>query len=147
MYPTAAKLTGAVSLAALAWLVSGIVRHDLPPAMPSGMLAPVNAAVGFVAGWRVVGPGAGRGYGAAIGAAATGGAVTLIVCLLIWASHTALGRSLDGFYDGPVEAIEAAMGLAADHARVLWPGAAIPVLLGGCAIVGLVVEWVSRRAN
>ena len=111
------------------------------------MLAPVNAMLGFVLGWHIVGMKGGKGYVQALGQGLTAALLLMVCGLLVWAGHEMLQRSLDLYYDGPTDAIEGMIGLVGDFSYFLLPGAVIPALvIGGCAI-GLVTEWVARRAN
>ncbi|RVT84142.1 tellurium resistance protein [Rhodobacteraceae bacterium CCMM004] len=147
MYPTAAKLVAALAFAALAWWVTDLVKPNLPQGTPMDWLAPVSAAVGAVMGWRVMGRRAGRGYVAAAGFGLTTAVAIVFWVLLIWAGYEMLQRSMDLYYDGPVEALESALALYMDYALLLVPGPPLPSLAVGAVLCGALAEWVARRAS
>lgn len=146
MYPTAAKLTAGLMFAGLAFFVSGLVI----PNIPYGDSIPVtfgltNAAVGFVLGWRVMGRRAGDGYGFAVAYGVTAAVAVLFWVLLGWAGHEMIERSLDLYYDDPVEALEEMVRLMLDFAAYLPGNGVLPALAVGAVFCGLVTEWVALK--
>ena len=64
--PTAAKLIAALCLAIVAWLTSEAIRPLFPAGTDFGNFNYINAAIGLVLGWIILGARAGRGYAAGI---------------------------------------------------------------------------------
>lgn len=145
MYPTAAKMTAALLFAALAWWISDLAKPNMPDGTPVGLLSPVNAAFGFLMGWRISGRNAGRGYVNALGYGWTAAACIVLWALAFWAGWEMLDRSINLFYEGPVEAIEAAVALMVDYAAYLSSLSVMLSMLIGAGFCALVVEWVAAR--
>ncbi|RVV98657.1 tellurium resistance protein [Mesobaculum littorinae] len=146
MYPTAAKLIAAILFGALSWWLSDLVRPFLPQEGSLEWLAPVNAVIGMVMGWRVLGSRAGRGYGAAIGYGWTALAVTLFWVLLVWSGREMLERSMRLYYDGPMDAIEQMIALFVEYgAHAANTSTAVSALFGA-GFCGLVTEFAARNA-
>jgi hypothetical protein len=143
--PTAARLVAAISLAVLGWLASDLVRPLMPPQTAFGWFNYVNAVLGALCGWFVIGSRAGRGM---IDALANG--LTGVLALIIWAFfvqslNLMLAQSLDNKYDGPVEAIVGIFNNAVDYAQYLIDPTLIGVLLVGGMLCGVLAEFASRR--
>ena len=62
--PTAGKLIGAIVFAALAYFIGDLIKPLLVDTEGSrvGWLSPVNALIGLVMGWTIIGKGAGKTY-------------------------------------------------------------------------------------
>ncbi|KAF0677541.1 TrgA family protein [Profundibacterium mesophilum] len=147
MYPTAAKLVAAACLAAIAWNVSGAVIGNLPRGTPAGLLAPLNALIAAFVGWRFLGPRRGQGYGTAAALGLTASGLSTCAALAFWAGLEMLQRSIDLYYRGPMDAIEAGIGLGVEYAGYLAPGPAIGTLALGGIAAGLATEWTARHAR
>lgn len=126
--PTGAKLIGAIAFAALAYFVSDLIKPLLPEGSRMGLLSPLNALVGCVMGWTIMGKGAGISYRQTFGYGLTTLIATAFWCLLVWAGYEMLKRSLRLYYDGPVEALQEMAQLFVEYAQltavneVVWPG-------------------------
>ncbi len=143
--PTAARLVAALSLAALGWLGSEMVRPLMPPHTAFGWFNYVNAVLGALCGWFVIGSRAGRGYTESIANGLTG-----VLALIIWAFfaqsfNLMLKQSMENKYDGPIEAIVGIFDNAIDYGEFLIDPMLIAVLLIGGMICGLLAEASSRR--
>ena len=53
--PTGARLMAAISLAVLAFVLSGMVVPLMPESTDFGYFLPLNVFLGLVVGWRVMG--------------------------------------------------------------------------------------------
>ena len=104
--PTAAKLIGALSFAALAWFVSDLIKPLLPEGTQVGLLSPVNAFFGLLMGWRILGARAGEGIVSSVGYGLTAAVATVFWGLLAWAGYEMIVRSTRLYYDGPIEALQ-----------------------------------------
>lgn len=145
--PTGGKLVGAIAFAALAYFLSDLVKPLLAESEGGrvGWLSPVNALVGAVLGWRVMGRGAGRRYVQAFGYGLTTMLATLFWCLLFWSGHKMLIQSTRLAYDGPMEALQAMGGQFVEYFRMLLvPEVAVPAIVGAL-FMGWLTEFFARR--
>lgn len=143
--PTAAKLAAALLFGALAWAASLLAEAQAPEGTDLGRFAEVNLLVGAVAGWRVAGGRAGATARADAAHGATAAAVTAVGALVIHSLRIMIRRSLRRMYDGPVEALLAAVEIALRQAAALGTPAVAATLLGGGVAAGLLAGWVGRR--
>lgn len=143
--PTAGKLFGAITFAIIAWLVSGLIPPLLPEGSPTGMLQPVNAAVGFVMGWTILGRNAGNGLIATIGHASTTAVAVVFWCLLIWSGDEMLERSMRLFYNGPIEAIQDMATVAIEMGQTVATPQIIGALLVGVLVSAVMTESAASR--
>ncbi|MFX0547124.1 TrgA family protein [Roseovarius sp. S1116L3] len=143
--PTAARLVAALSLGALGWLASDLVRPLMPEGTGFGWFNYVNAVLGLLCGWYVIGSRAGRGM---IDALANG--LTGVLALTIWAFfvqslNLMLKQSLENKYSGPVQAVIGIFRNAIDYAEYLIDPTLIGVLLIGGMVCGVLAEMAARR--
>lgn len=143
--PTAGKLLGAASFAILCWLVSGMIPPLLPEGTPTPMLQPVNAAVGFVMGWTILGRNAGSGLVATIGHASTTAVAVWFWCLLIWSGDEMLDRSMRLLYNGPVEALQDMASLAVEMIRTVGTVEIVGAMILGVFVTAVVTESAASR--
>lgn len=145
--PTFARLVAAVLLAALAWWTSELIKPLMPDEKPMGWFSELNAAIGLIVGWKLMGARAGNGYNAAIGISLTSVAVLVFWGLLINSSVVMVELSLRKSYDGAVEALVGVVDLMATHGRIMLDVTVIGTLVVGGLLAGMITEWASRRAN
>lgn len=143
--PTAARLVAAISLGVLGWIGSDLVRPLMPPHTAFGWFNYVNAVLGVLCGWFVIGSRAGRGYAEALANGLTG-----ILALVIWgffvqSFNLMLKQSLEKKFEGPVEAIVGIFDNALDYGQYLVDPLLIGQLLVGGLICGLLAEMAARR--
>lgn len=142
--PTAARLCAAVLLAALGWWVSELIKPLFLEGTAFGRFSLINAGLGLVIGWQVIGSRAGRGYSAAIGNGLTGGAVMVFWGLLLQSSYKMFENATRLRYDGAFEALAAVFQIMADNAILM----ATPMILGtlvvGSIAAGVVSEIVEQ---
>ncbi|SEL31461.1 TrgA family protein [Roseovarius nanhaiticus] len=143
--PTAARLVAALSLGALGWFASDLVRPLMPEGTAFGWFNYVNAVLGLLCGWIVIGSRAGRGMVDALANGLTG-----VLALIIWAFflqslNLMLKQSMENRYDGPAEAIIGIFDNAVDYAQYLIDPMLIGVLLIGGMLCGVLAEAASRR--
>ncbi|RAP40359.1 hypothetical protein BYZ73_15545 [Rhodovulum viride] len=143
--PTAAKLVAFLLYGGLAWAASVALVPSFPEGMDLGHFFTVNAAVGALAGWFVMGRLAGQGYGLAVTAGLRTTVVLVFYALLIHAGARAYARTVEMRFGDPVAAVLGWIGLAADYGLQLFTSpAAMGVLLVGGVLAGLAVEAVSH---
>lgn len=143
--PTAARLVAALSLAVLAYVVTLL----LPPLLPEGTdfstVIWVNAGLGVILGWWLVGTRTGRGFVGAVNNGVTGAAVLLLLGLFVQGAAKMFDQAHRRFYDDPFEALAAIFVLALDYFFVIaMPHVLITLLIGG-VLCGLLTENAARR--
>ncbi|MCK5502246.1 MAG: TrgA family protein, partial [Tritonibacter mobilis] len=105
--PTAAHLVASVALALLAFVVSGQIMPLMPESTDFGYFTHVNVGLALVAGWKVMGRRAGRGFVPGINNGLTGMAVLVIWALIIQGAVEMFRLAKRNIYDGPFEALAA----------------------------------------
>ncbi|MFA9232259.1 MAG: TrgA family protein [Microgenomates group bacterium] len=143
--PTAAKLVGAAVFALVAFIAAYLFIPALPEGTQVKLFAPISAAIGLVAGWKVMGNLAGKGYQQAISFGLQTSIVILFFALLGFSTYLMIVRSTKGRYEGPSEAVLAVFQLMLDYAMLLAsPATPIALAVGG-VLGGLIVEWSKKR--
>ena len=143
--PSAARLTGAICLAIVAYVISGMVIPLLPESTDFGIFVPLNVFLGLLAGWFVMGPRTGRGTTAAINTGLTGVFVLMLWGIGVQAVNEMVRLAMRNRYDGAFEALVAAFQIGAEYAVVV---ATVPIgvaLVVGGVISGLVTEFIGKR--
>lgn len=143
--PTAARLVAALSLGALGWIASDMIRPLMPEGTAFGWFNYVNAALGLLCGWVVIGSRAGRGMADALANGLTGVLAMVIWGFFLQSLNLMLKQSMENRYDGPMEAIIGIFKNAIDYAEYLIDPMLITTLLFGGMICGLLAEAASRR--
>lgn len=143
--PTAAKLFAALAFAVLALFAAEILKPHMPEGTQFGNFAFYCALIGLVAGWRVMGPAAGRGWWNAANAGVRTSAITVAIALLIFSIYQMLILAFRRSYDGPMEAVVGIFGVGVDYVLELLVWDVIAVLIIGGALAGMLSEWAARR--
>lgn len=143
--PTGGKLIAAVCFAALAYFISGLIIPFLPEGTPVGRFGPINALVGLIMGWVIMGNGAGKTLRQSLGFGLTTLAATVFWCLIVWAGHAMLQNSLRLRYDGPVEALQDMAQLAIDYAKLVAVRAVVIPAIVGALFMAWVTDFFARR--
>jgi len=144
--PTFARLVAGVLFAALAWWTSELIIPLMPNERPMGLFSYINAAIGLVVGWRVLGSRAGNGYNSAIGIGLTATAALVFWGLLLNSTIVMVELSLRKSYRGAVEAVVGVVDLMTLHAKIMLDPTVIGTLVIGGLVAGLVTEWSSTKA-
>ncbi|MEM6385844.1 MAG: TrgA family protein [Pseudomonadota bacterium] len=143
--PTGAKLIGALTFMALAYFISDLIKPLLPEGTNVSRLSEINAIVGLLMGWRVMGKGAGHTYKQSFGYGLTTLAATAFWSLLIWSGYEMLQRSIRLYYDGPVEALQEMAELYVEYAKLAAVQQVIIPALIGALFVSWLTEYFARR--
>ena len=143
--PTAAKLIAAVTFALAALIVSEVFKTTVPERTVWGEFTLINAGIGLLCGWFVMGPLAGHGYMAAMGYGARTIVTVVFWALLVFAIHDMILRSMNLRYDGPMKALLGAVGLMLDYGRTMLTVPTITSLFFGGLVAGWLTEWGGRR--
>ena len=140
--PTGAKLIGGLAFAALAYFLSDLIKPLLADTEGTrvGWLSPVNAFIGWLMGWTILGKGAGVNYVQSMGYGFTTTAAIAFWALLFWSGHKMLGRSVQLRYDGPMEALQQMGALFFEYARLI----AVQEILIPAAIGTIFVAWLTE---
>ncbi|WP_370268104.1 TrgA family protein [Nioella sp.] len=144
--PTAAKLVSAVLFAVVAYAAAEAYAQTLPPGQPRQLLVPIVTVLGLFQGWLTMG---GR-VGAGISMAITTGVRTSFQ-IAFWAIvgfglYEMFYRSTRLRYDGPGEAVIAAIELFMEYGlSVLMATTCLIILFVGGALAGILAELVNRR--
>lgn len=143
--PTAAKLVAAILFAALAWLVSELLKPFFPEGTDLGRFSEYNALIGAVMGWQLAGARARTTWANAVAYGLTAAAGTVALALLIYSFNRMIAQSVRRIYEGPVEALVDVVRIMVENARLLGDPQVLIVLVAGGVLGGLVTEWVGRR--
>ncbi|PIE13946.1 MAG: tellurium resistance protein [Rhodobacterales bacterium] len=143
--PTAARLVSAVLLAALAWVVSDMIRAVAPPDTQFGKFNFVNLGLGLLVGWMVIGSRVGHSYTDGISAGLTGVAALVFWGLFTQGANEMVRLAMDNRYGGPLEAVMAVFEIGVEFALYLWHMPIVVALVGGGVVIGGVAEFVGRR--
>ena len=145
--PTGGKLIGAVIFAALAYFISDLIKPLLEDTQGSrvGSLSPVNAFIGLLMGWVIMGKGAGKTYRQSFGYGLTTLAATAFWSLLFWSGYIMLGRSVQLRYDGPMEALQQMAKLFAENVKLISVNEVLIPAFVGALFAAWLTEFFARR--
>ena len=143
--PTAAKLIGAIGLAAVGWFASEAIRPLMPPHTDFGWFNQVNVALGLICGWRVLGKRVGGGFSEAISAGLTGAAALVFWGVFVQAFNQMLDFALEKKYDGPFEGIIGVFNLMLEFGANLLDAKVIGIIVIGGLLTGILADRVARR--
>lgn len=143
--PTAAKLVAALCLAALGFGVSELIKTLMPASTAFGIFSIINAGLGLVIGWIVVGNRAGRGQAAAVGNGITGVVALVFWGLFVQAVNEMVEEAMKHQYDGPVEAFAATFEIMVDFGEVLLNPTVLLALICGALVTGFFSEIAAGR--
>lgn len=145
--PTAAKLIGAITFAALAYFISDLLKPLLIDSEGTrvGLLSPVNALIGLVMGWTIMGKGAGTTYRQSFGFGLTTLAATVFWCLIAWSGYKMILRSMAKRYDGATHALQGMAQLFLDFAKLAAVSEVILPAIVGALFMAWLTEFFARR--
>ncbi|MFZ5963934.1 TrgA family protein [Thalassococcus sp. BH17M4-6] len=143
--PTAARLFAAICLAILGFVVSGMIKQVMPPSTNFGIFSYVNAFIGLVCGWVIVGSRAGRGTAAAISNGFTGMVAMVLIGLGVQAINEMTRLAMKHRFDGPVEAFAAIFELGIEYGSIMLTAPIVLTLFVGAIVTGLVTEFAARN--
>lgn len=143
----ASNLVGAFLFAGLAWIVSDLVKAEMPEGMALGLMSPVNALFGLLMGWRVMGSRAGDGYVQATGHGLTTVFSITLWCLLVWAAYEMVRTAVrTNVYQGsPMKALQGMADEMVQYAALIatWE-IALTAVIGGF-VCAMITEYLSHR--
>jgi hypothetical protein len=143
--PDAARLASALSLALLAFIVSGQIMPLMPEGTDFGWFTYINITLGVICGWVVMGRRAGKGTTAAINNGLTGMVALVFWALFVQGCYEMIRLAMRNRYDGPIEALTAIFKIGLDYALdVLVLHVIITLLIGGI-LSGLAAEYAKKK--
>lgn len=143
--PNAARLVAALSLALIAFIVSGLVMPLMPEGLDFGYFTWVNVGLGVLCGWIVMGKRAGRGITPAINNGITGVLALLFWGLFVQGAYEMFRQAMRNRYDGPFEALGAIFTIGMDYGLTIMVPSIIWTLLVGGVLAGLATEYAWRQ--
>lgn len=143
--PTGGKLIAALAFAALAYFISDLIKPLLPEGTQYGRLSPINALIGAIMGWTIMGKGAGNSLRQSFGYGLTTLAATTFWALVVWAGYEMLQNSVKLRYDGPIEALQDMAQLAIDYAKLVAVQAVVLPAVIGAIFMAWVTDFFARR--
>lgn len=145
--PTAARLVAGLCLAGVGWFVSQLIMPLMPEGTAFGWFSVLNAALGLVIGWQVIGSRAGRGISAAISNGLTAGVVLLLWGLFLQSSYKMFNLSMRGRYDGAFEAGADVFNRMVEFGAIIATPAVLGALVLGAVMSGIIAEITGRFAS
>lgn len=142
--PTAPKMVAAVLLALLGYVVSNQIRPLMPEGTGFGIFNYVNAAIGFVCGWLIVGARAGRGISAGISNGFTAMVAMVFWGLFVQAANEMVRLAMRNRYSGPFEALADVFTIGVDYGATMMVWPIILTLFAGGVATGILAEISSR---
>lgn len=143
--PTAAKLVAAVAFAIVGWIAANAYVPVMGEGVSAGYFRELIALLGVLAGWRVMGAEAGRGYSQAMGSGLKTAMVLVFFALLLFSVREMVLLSMKMRYDGPVDAVLDVFKLMLEQARDMLTAPVIGTLIVGGLIGGILTEKASKR--
>lgn len=143
--PTAAKLFAAVAFAIVGYLAAEAFKPAMPEGTQFGVFGLVCAGIGALCGWFIMGRLAGLGYYAASGFGARTSVTLVFWALLAFSLREMILRSTKLRYDGPMEALTAALALMLEYGRLMLTPEVLGTLLVGGLLGGVLTEWAAKR--
>ena len=142
--PSAARAVGAVGLAVLAFVVSGMIMPLMPEGTGFGYFTYVNIVIGLFAGWITIGKRMGRGWTSAINMGMTGAAVLVFWGLFVQATNEMVRLAMRNRYDGPFDALVAIFQIGTEYFMIMATVPVLSTLVIGGALTGIAAERASR---
>lgn len=146
--PTAARLFAALGFAVVAFFASESFIRELPEGTNPGWFSEINAALGALTGWRVMGGLAGKGRVVAITSGLRTTVTMVALALVLHSLYEMIRLSMKLRYGGPGEAVLGFFDLVLEYGQLMltsWPVMAI--LLAGGTLAAWLTEWADRRWN
>ena len=143
--PTAARLVAALSLAALACLITPQLQPLLPDGTDFLKVTGVNSGLGIILGWWLVGTRTGCDFWGRVNNGVTGASALLLLGVLVQGAAKMTDHAYRRLFGDPFEALASILLFALDYFLVIAvPHVLMTVLLGG-VLCGLLTEFAARR--
>ena len=142
---TAARLIAALCMAGAAYVASEYAKGLYDEIQSFGAFSYINTAIGFLCGWIIVGPRAGRGMSAAISHGITGSAALVFWCVMLYSLKQMWDLALRQRYDGALEAAAGVFEIALDYGEHLLDTGFFMLLIIGALVTAVLSETASRH--
>ncbi|MEM8978225.1 MAG: TrgA family protein [Pseudomonadota bacterium] len=145
--PTAARLVAAVLLGGLAWYVSELIE-DIPAMIedpPVKRFSEINAVLGALCGWFVLGSRSPDRYAASFSHGLTAVIATIFWVLLIHSGNEMIDRALKKLYDTPMQAVVAVFQISVEDGAKMASFDVIVTLFVGGLVAGIIATFIGRR--
>ncbi|WP_375690662.1 TrgA family protein [Pseudooceanicola sp. LIPI14-2-Ac024] len=144
------KLVAGAAIALIAWIVAALVKIEVLEMHGSynfGNFVPVALLVGFLCGWIILGSRVTGQLGFATSSSfgLTAVAATILWILFLVTASETLRLALSRRFNGPVQAIEAMVPIAANYGQHLLHIHIILTMVIGGLLAGWVADLAARR--
>lgn len=143
--PTVPKVIAALFFAALGYFGGDLVKPLLPEGTRTGLLNETLAIIGLISGWWMSGARAGDSTRSGLGYGLTSAALLLFWGVFLFAGYEALQMSLGRRFDGPMEALQAMIGIGLKYFKMAATPEIVVTLFVGGLFGGWLTEWVAKR--
>lgn len=143
--PTMPKLVAALCLAALAYVVSGLVMTLLPEGTDFGIFVPLNMLIGLLTGWLYVGRQSMVSLAEGLSYGLTGAGVMTAIALFLQSSNEMIRLAMRHRYDGPFEAVAAVFQIGVEFGTEVFTWPVVLTLAAGGFATGFVTYLISLR--
>lgn len=145
--PTAAKAVAALSLGATGFILSGLVKDQMPEITNWGWFTIVNVALGAISGWVMIGNRVGKGINFVISAGLSASVMMVAWALFIQSGNEALRLALRRRFDGLFEFLAGLFEQMLEWGAMLLSVEFLLVMLLGGIISGVLAEIANRHWN
>ncbi|MFK7867776.1 MAG: TrgA family protein [Roseobacter sp.] len=142
--PDAAKLVAAIFIGVLGYVASLLFMPLMPESTRFGNFAYINAVIGIVVGWKIMGRRAGRGITAAINNGFGGAFMLVLWALFLHSCAQMFDRAMDNWYKDAFTAFAAVIQFMAEYGLVMLDIKVILALVVGGILAGLATEYAAR---
>ncbi|MEC3860200.1 TrgA family protein [Mesobacterium sp. TK19101] len=142
--PTAARVVAGVLLAIVAFVASEAFKPLMHENTNFGYFSIVNAGIGLLVGWIVIGSRVGRGLTAGFNNGLTGAIALTFWCLFVHGSYKMVEDSFDRRFTDMLEAIASIFERMLEYGMIMLDVNVIAILLIGGVITGVLAEIASR---
>lgn len=143
--PTAAKLFASLAFALVAFVAAELFKPAMPEGTQFGYFSFINAGIGLLCGWRIMGTLTGHGYKPAMASGVRTSVTILFWAVLGFSINEMIHRSMKMRYDGPFEAVVGVFDLAFEYLILMGRADFIGALVIGGALGGALAEWAGKR--
>ena len=143
--PTIPRLIAAVIFAATAYAAGEYYKLGMTEGVKYGLYSAINAFIGLLCGWLVMGKLTGKGYSAAVGSGLRTSVTITVWALLVFGTVLMVRKAFRKTYKSPLEAIVDIFALMLEHSVLLLSIPVLSALVLGGIVGGLASEWAKQR--
>ncbi len=145
--PTAAKAVAALSLGTTGFILSGLVKGQMPHITSWGWFTILNVALGAICGWTMIGNRVGRGVSFMISAGLSASVMMVVWALFIQSGNEALRLALRRRFSGLFDFLAAMFEQMIEWGAMLLSVEFLIVMLLGGIVSGILSEIANRHWN